>query len=261
MKPMVTSGARASVKTAALCAAGLAATIFAARFSRAVIDRVRYGTWGARFLIPIALFATICAVVWLVFVGVCLVFDSRRVSSISIEPAAAGGHIPPQVRGWLRTLITAVVAALSLSSALWLALEANDFLFYSRMLPWVRPLIWLQEPGFRNAWRFFPCQAEGFSTGCEIYKVLPAFLFADAVAYFPFLVLGLFVYRRSERLRRLWPRILRPVIRWGAVFGFCGLFASLFLELLSLVCIRQNTTGMGLGRGGLFWMVRLESRP
>jgi hypothetical protein len=105
----------------------------------------------------------------------------------------------------------------------WLALTANDEIFYSRALPWIHPLIHLQEAGFRVADRMFPCRVEGSDLGCELYRWLPAFLISNALAYFPFVLTGTLIYARSSRARRVSPGIFRSFIRWGAALAAAGL--------------------------------------
>ena len=82
-----------------------------------------------------------------------------------------------------RTAALSIGLGIALATILWLGLEASDAIFQSRQLPWVLPLIYSQDVGFRVAARLFPCQKEGFDIGCEAYKRLPAFVGANALAY------------------------------------------------------------------------------
>ncbi len=66
-----------------------------------------------------------------------------------------------------RTVALSVAIGTALAIMLWFDLEESDAIFQSRLLPWVLPLIYLQDIGFRLAARLFPCQMEGFDTGCE----------------------------------------------------------------------------------------------
>ena len=136
-----------------------------------------------------------------------------------------------------RVLATAAAVSIVLAVTAWFALTANDEIFYSRLLPWIGPLIRLQEPGFRVAYRMFPCRVEGSDLGCELYKWLPAFLVSNALAYFPVLLMGVLIYTRSLLARRVSAGIFRSFIRWGAVLGAVGLvcgFVSTDLILNSL---------------------------
>lgn len=82
-----------------------------------------------------------------------------------------------------RTVALSIAIGTALAIMLWFDLEASDAILESRLLPWVLPLIYLQDIGFRVAARLFPCQMEGFDTGCEAYKTLPAILAANSLAY------------------------------------------------------------------------------
>lgn len=76
-----------------------------------------------------------------------------------------------------------VVIGTTVAAVLWLTLTASDEIFQSRLLPWVVPLIYLQEPGIRVESRLFHCQKEGFDTGCEAYKVIPTLIGTNAILY------------------------------------------------------------------------------
>jgi len=82
-----------------------------------------------------------------------------------------------------RTALLSIVLGTALAAMLWLSLDASDEIFQSRLLPWIPSLIYAQEAGFRVAARLFPCQKEGFDTGCEAYKIIPVFIASDAVVY------------------------------------------------------------------------------
>jgi hypothetical protein len=103
----------------------------------------------------------------------------------------------------------AIALVLALSASL--ALDFSDSIFQSRLLPWTVSLIELQSVGFAQASRMFPCRAEGFDTGCEWYKTLPTFVVANAAAYLSVAVLGVYLYRKSERLKTVLRRRLRSV--------------------------------------------------
>jgi hypothetical protein len=82
-----------------------------------------------------------------------------------------------------RSVLLSITIGTGLALLFWFSLEASDAVFQSRLLPWVLPLIYMQDAGFRVAARLFPCQMEGFDTGCEAYKRLPAFVGANALTY------------------------------------------------------------------------------
>ncbi len=82
-----------------------------------------------------------------------------------------------------RNIALSIGTGLTIAIILWLSLDASDAIFQSRLLPWVRPLIYLQDFGFIVASRFFQCQKEGFDTGCESYKTIPTFVGTNALLY------------------------------------------------------------------------------
>jgi hypothetical protein len=82
-----------------------------------------------------------------------------------------------------RSAALSIVLGIGLAVALWLSMVLSDAVFQSRLLPWVTPLIYAQDLGFRVATRLFPCQMEGSDLGCEAYKWLPAFIGANAFVY------------------------------------------------------------------------------
>jgi hypothetical protein len=118
----------------------------------------------------------------------------------------ASNLVDPSVHHYIqgsmkRSLFLSVTLGSALAVVLWLGLEASDAIFQSRLMPWVVPLIDLQDAGFRVANRLFPCQREGFDTGCEDYKRLPAFVSANAAAYSICLFPVVHLVRRRKRAR------------------------------------------------------------
>lgn len=171
-------GRREAVKLAVQCSLAVAGTGIAASSFRASLNRIfaveSHGFW----LGPIIL-SLVAGILWFALMLAFLAFAIRITNSVS----SAKGHRDEHLA---LSFAFALAAALALAISAWLALEANDGLFYSRSLPWVPSLIWFQETGFRMAYRFFPCQYEGFDTGCEAYKTIPVFLISNAIAYLPF---------------------------------------------------------------------------
>jgi hypothetical protein len=82
-----------------------------------------------------------------------------------------------------RMAALSIILGIALAVMLWLSLDVSDEIFQSRLLPWIPSLIYAQEAGFRVAARLFPCQKEGFDTGCEAYKTIPAFVASNALVY------------------------------------------------------------------------------
>jgi hypothetical protein len=98
------------------------------------------------------------------------------------------------------TAALSVILGIALAVTLWLSLDASDEIFQSRLLPWIPSLIYAQEAGFRVAARLFPCQKEGFDTGCEAYKTIPTFVGSNALVYTAILlpIVHLWRTRRSR---------------------------------------------------------------
>jgi hypothetical protein len=163
------------------------------------------------------------------------------------EPIVASDSVQEDASSAKRANLTvqlvgiSTVVALVLALSAWLALYLSDSIFQARLLPWDVPLIELQDIGFLLASRMFPCQAEGFDTGCEWYKTLPTFVTANAPPYLPVVFVGAYWYRRSERLKALVQSGLHSFIRWGAGFAIVTL------------CLRQFVAkwwpGVPLGNG------------
>ena len=100
-----------------------------------------------------------------------------------------------------RTLGLSFILGTALALMFWFSLEASDAIFQSRLLPWIRPLIYAQYAGIRVAARLFPCQMEGFDTGCEIYKRFPAWVGSNALVYTAVLLPIVYSWR-TRTLRR-----------------------------------------------------------
>lgn len=132
---------------------------------------------------------------------------------------------PSETRTVLRTIIFAFVVACVIAITAWVGLYLTDTIFYSRSLPWIAPLITVQDYGFGKASQMFPCQAEGFDTGCEAYKWIPTFLIANSFSYFCFVLLGLFSWRHSEAVRRIVRAGAHAVVHWSVGAVTAGLVA------------------------------------
>jgi len=141
---------------------------------------------------------------------------------------------PTGTRTVLRTVTLALVIACVVAITAWVGLYVNDEIFESRSLPWIAPLITMQEYGFGKASQMFPCQAEGFDTGCEAYKWMPTFLIANSLVYFPFVLLGLFSCRLSDRVRKSVRAGAHAFALWGVVTVAVGLVALQVMHGLSL---------------------------
>jgi len=71
----------------------------------------------------------------------------------------------------------------------------------------------------------FPCKAEGFDTGCEAYKSIPAFLIANGLCYFAFALVSLFSWRLSDTVRKTVRAGAQAFARWSVVAVTVGLVA------------------------------------
>lgn len=145
-----------------------------------------------------------------------------------------------------RNIVLSIASGIATAVLLWLSLEASDAIFQSRLLPWVLPLIYLQDAGFSVAAHFFPCQKEGFDSGCEMYKTIPAFLGTNALLYstvsFPLIgFLQMKVLAKglpSPIMWRVLPRNLRLLAgATGCVTGIALLGLSETLSVAAILLI------------------------
>lgn len=181
-------------------------------------------------VLPAVALAAIVGLMWFVLAFLCLVHSVRseeRVRSLDATNASAkeSGSV-------LSAPVTSAVIACVLSLTAWVALYWNDAIFFSRSLPWIGPLIRAQDPGFYTASRFFPCRKEGFDTGCEAYKWIPTFLTADALAYFPFVLIGLACYRNFRRVQAILVAVARQFIHWSVPILIATLCTRLVMHSL-----------------------------
>jgi len=133
-----------------------------------------------------------------------------------------------------RTIALALVVAGVLAISAWTNIYLNDEIFESRSLPWIAPLITVQEYGFGKASQMFPCQAEGSDTGCEAYKWVPTFLVANILLYFPFVLVALFSCRLSDTFRKMASVGAHLFVRWSGVATTAGLLALQVMHGLNL---------------------------
>jgi hypothetical protein len=222
------SDARSNTRLAARYAAAVAVTSIAAQAFREAMDRIAYGEWSGGIAARFALSSISTGLIWLIFVLIILKVGVHRTDTPT-SVSDRSDHSPRSIEDVKSAALIAAVLAITAS----FALTANDEIFYSRLLPWIHPLIWVQEVGFRVASRLFPCRMEGSSLGCEDYKSLPAFLISNTVAYLPFLLAGRLVYRRFPRVRRRMAHIFHSFIRCGSVSCFIGLSFWLLLKTLA----------------------------
>jgi hypothetical protein len=218
------------IRFATWCAASVAAATLVAFCFRATMERIFVGDRGMIFLhraTLIGVMAAACGLAWFFFVLICLSLHVPQ-KSTSEEVHAAKQNSCSTQEQWARTLAWAVSAALVVATTADLVLQTNDQLFSSRLLPWVRPVIWMQTQGFREAWTLFLCQPE-LKVGCEPYKWLAAFIVSNAIVYFPLVLIGRIIYCRYSWFRSGWPRLKPLIIRCGALLGSVGLCTRLFL--------------------------------
>jgi len=208
----------------------IATSVFGAAVFRLMLNRVPAAETG--HWIGTVVLAAVCGLLWFVLCFCCLLraIGSDDRNSITAAPGTNAGRI----RGFPSALALSIVVACVMSLSAWLALDWNDGIFNSHLLPWIAPLITVQFPGFATASRLFPCQAEGFNTGCEPYKWIPAFLFANALAYLPFVLGGVFCYRRSGAARTSLESAAHHSLRWSVPVVIAGLCALMVMHKLNL---------------------------
>ena len=197
-------------------AAIFAVPVFSAAF-RLLLNLLFSASPDRRFIGPVLL-ATILAFLWFV-----LAFFLLRRSERNDDAAQPHDHHSTGTKSVFRTITLAAVIAATVATSAWTGLYLNDALMESRMLPWIMPLITAQGYGFGRAARMFPCQAEGFSTGCEPYKWIPTFLLANSVVYFPFVLVGVFAWQCSETAKKIFQVSARQFTRWGVAAAGVGL--------------------------------------
>lgn len=173
--------------------------------------------------------ASMLGVLWFALAFLVLRLSSNRVGSPRSRNSSLTGTATV-----FRTIIFAFVIACVIAITAWVGLYLSDGIFYSRSLPWIAPLITLQEYGFVKAGRMFPCRAEGFDTGCEAYKWIPAFLLANGLSYFPFALLGLFSLRFSDVVHKAARAGARACVRSSVVAVTAGLVALQIMNGLNL---------------------------
>ena len=211
----------------ALRAAGYAAVVFGVTAGSAVLRLVLHRVLAMPRddrLAGLIILAALLGLLWFVLALVSLLRSNFR----GQDQRATG------IKRIWRTIAIAAVITSVLAISAWMALYLNDEIFYSRSLPWIAPLITLQTYGFGKASRLFPCQAEGFDTGCEAYKWIPAFLVSNSLGYFPFVLVGVFSFQRSETIRKASRSAARYFARWSAPVVGAGLLTLQVMHALNL---------------------------
>ena len=133
-----------------------------------------------------------------------------------------------------KTIARAIVIACVLAISAWTGLALNDEILESRSLPWIAPLITMQEYGFAKASQRFPCQIEGSDLGCEAYKWIPTFLAANTLCYVPFVLIISFFLQHSEAFRKTVRVAAHLFARWCPVAVGAGLLALQVMHGLKL---------------------------
>lgn len=199
--------------TAARYAAIVFAAIAGSALLRLLLHRVLAMPSDVQLRGPIIL-ASVLGLFWFALGFLVL----ARASSSGVGFPQERNPSPTGTRTVLRTITLALFIACVIAITAWVGLYLNDEIFESRSLPWIAPLITVQRYGFGKASQMFPCQAEGFDTGCEAYKWIPTFLIANSLCYFPFVLLGLFSSQLSDTFRK--------TVRAGAhAFARCSVVA------------------------------------
>lgn len=136
---------------------------------------------------------------------------------------------PPHSISTFRVFTLSVGVAIVLAASACFMLDISDSMFQSRLLPWIHPLIWIQTAGFTAASRLFPCQAEGFDTGCEWYRWVPTFVMANAVVYLPIVIIAMLLFRTSERIRTVLRKHEHHLVRWSTAIAMMALFLRVLI--------------------------------
>jgi hypothetical protein len=207
----------------------IASSVLGMTIFRVILNRV-FAAASEHWVGSVVL-AVVLGLMWFLFSFFCLfrVIRSEKENS----PETLNDEVK-KVSVFLSALTISALIASAVSLTAWLALYCNDAIFFSRLLPWIAPLITVQHSGFVMASRLFPCQAEGFDTGCEAYKWIPAFLIANALTYFPFVLGGVLWYRRSSAARTMLESVARRSVYWSAPVVVVGLCTLLVLHKLPL---------------------------
>jgi hypothetical protein len=157
-----------------------------------------------------------------------------RASSGNATSPQGQNRPPARTRTVLRTIPQALAIAGVLSISAWTGLVLNDEIFESRSLPWIAPLITVQDFGFAEASRMFPCQIEGADTGCEAYKWLPTFLAANSLFYFSLVLITMLSCQHWGGIRTTMQSGSRLFARWCIVVVTTGLVALQIMHGLNL---------------------------
>jgi hypothetical protein len=226
-----------AVKLAVKCSLVIGGTLIAASSFRAVLNYV-FSEEPNRFgLSQIIIVSLTASVLWFLLTTVCALRGTTPMSTDSAAPSTKGERI----QSLAVSFAVSVAIAMALAISAWLALETNDRLFYSRLLPWIPSLIWFQEAGFQTAARLFPCRYEGFDVGCEAYKRLPVFVLSNAIAYFPFSLATVFLILYTESSRSFLKAVRAAFLRWGGLVGVVLLCLRLVFYRLSPDVSGPNT--------------------
>ena len=172
----------------------------------------------------------IASILWFAFT---LAFGALGAIRKGVNSQSVASTKGDPVRHFAVSFALALAVALTLAISALLTLEANDFFFYSRLLPWIPSLIWLQWTGFGTASQLHPCQYEGFDTGCEAYKTLPVIVLSNTIAYLPFSSAMVFLTRYWESPRLFLKALASAFLRWGSLVGVALLCLRLVLHRLS----------------------------
>ena len=224
------SSRREAVRLAARCSSAVAGTVIVAGLFRAALNRV-FAIESPQFWLGRTIAS--CLAVRIFWFALTLAFGALGTIPKTVSFQSARSTKRNYIRHSAVSFALALAVAFVLAVSAWLALEVNDAYFYSRSLPWIPSLIWLQNAGFRTASRLFPCQYEGFDTGCEAYKTFPVFLLSNVIAYVPFSFVTVFLTRYWEWARSFLKALSRAFLRWGSIVGAALLCVRLVLDRLS----------------------------
>ena len=100
------------------------------------------------------------------------------------------------------------IASLEISSLLLVVRNAyiENMSFDHTLIPWFGASLYqVQRFGITVASILFPCETEGFDTGCEWFKVVPTILLVNAFVYFVVLTPMIHIYAALKSRRSSYP--------------------------------------------------------
>jgi hypothetical protein len=213
---------------AARCAAVIFCSIAGSAAVKLLLQRILAVPQDVQWRGPFIL-AIILGLFWFAFA-----FLVQLRSRSNDDHSRRGSPPPTGTPTLLRTVVRALVIAGVLALTAWIGLYLNDEILESRSLPWIAPLITVQEFGIVKASQKFPCQLEGSDLGCEAYKWIPTLLAANTFFYLPFVLALSCLLNRLGKFRQTVRRSAHLFAWWCPVAVGIGLLALQVMHRLNL---------------------------